>query len=87
MQQFIAKHGGGGIFPGPLSAANLRRRALGETFKDLTPADELARIHQRNLDKYGDKLGPSIDYLREQGKSWDDIIESAARPGGKDLGY
>jgi hypothetical protein len=26
-------------------------------------------------------------YIRSQGKSWDDIIESAGRIGGKDLGF
>jgi len=47
----------------------------------------LQQIYQRNLQKYGDKLGPSIDYIRQQGKSWDDIINSATRTGGKDLGF
>lgn len=63
------------------------RRALGIQYKDLTPADELARIHARNLEKYGDPLGPSIDWLRSRGRTWEQIIESATRPGGKDLGY
>ena len=56
-------------------------------YKSLTPADKLKEIHARNLEKYGDKLGPSIEWLREQGKSWDDIIESSTRSGGKDLGF
>lgn len=59
---------------------------LAVKFKDLTPVDKLAEIHARNLERYGDKLGPSIDWLRKAGKSWDDIIESATRSGGKDLG-
>ncbi|MEN1679866.1 MAG: calcium-binding protein [Planctomycetota bacterium] len=63
------------------------RRALGQKFKDRTPPDKLAEIHARNLEKYGDKLGPSIDYLRGRGKTWEDIIESASRVGGKDLGF
>ncbi len=63
------------------------RRELGVKYKSLTPDDVLQKIYQRNLQKYGDKLGPSIDFLRQQGKSWDDIIESATRPGGKDLGF
>lgn len=63
------------------------RRAIGEQFKALTPADKLAQIYERNVAKYGDRLGPSVDWLRAQaGKSWDDIIESATRTGGKDLG-
>jgi hypothetical protein len=63
------------------------RRALGVQFKDLTPAKRLAEIYARNLDRYGDKLGPSIEWLRNQGKSWEQIIESASRSGGKDLGF
>jgi hypothetical protein len=60
---------------------------LGVRFKDMTPANKLAEIRTRNLKNYGDELGPSIDWLRKAGKSWDDIIESAARAGGKDLGF
>lgn len=63
------------------------RRAIGIKYKDLTPTDKLKEIHARNIEKYGDKLGPSIQYLRNKGKTWDDIIESAARTGGKDLKF
>ncbi|NHA06446.1 RHS repeat-associated core domain-containing protein [Mucilaginibacter sp. HC2] len=63
------------------------RREIGEKYKAMTPRDELEKIFERNLNKYGDKWGPTIDYLRKQGKSWEDIIESALRTGGKDLGY
>ncbi len=45
----------------------------------------LEKIYARNLSKYGDKLGPSIEWLREAGKTWEQIIESATRSGGKDL--
>jgi hypothetical protein len=30
---------------------------------------------------YGDRLGPSIEWLRARGKTWDDIIDSATNPG------
>ncbi len=63
------------------------RRALGVQFKELTPPEKLGEIYQRNLEKYGDKLGPTIEWLRQRGKTWDQIIESATRPGGKDLGF
>jgi hypothetical protein len=57
-------------------------------YKNLTPPDELEKIYARNLDKYGDKLGPTIDYMRSvQGKTWEQIIQKASTPGGKDLGY
>jgi hypothetical protein len=51
----------------------------------MTPPDILKIISERNLKRYGDELGPSIEWLRSQGKSWEDIIESASRPGGADL--
>ena len=62
------------------------RRALGVKYKNLTPPKELAEIYIRNEKKYGDKLGPTVDWLRQQGKSWESIIASASRTGGKDLG-
>jgi RHS repeat-associated protein len=62
------------------------RRALGEKYKDLTPQPLRARIAWRNVGRYQDPLGPSIDWLRDHGKSWLDIIDSAARSDGRDLG-
>lgn len=64
-----------------------QRRQLGIIFKDLTPADRREEIYKRNLEMYGDRLGPSIEWFRANGKSWADIIESATRTGGKDMGY
>jgi len=52
-------------------ALHAERRLLGEQFKALTPPGKLAEIYERNLARYGDKLGPSIDWLGAQGKSWD----------------
>ena len=63
------------------------RRALGIKYKDLTPQDLREEIYQRNIKISGGKLGKSIDYLRSEGKSWGDIIESAKRPGGKDIDF
>jgi len=57
-----------------------KRRALGRLFKNVTDAKTRENVFARNLEKYGDKWGPTIDYLRQIGKSWEDIIESAARP-------
>jgi hypothetical protein len=63
------------------------RRDLGVKYKDMTPEPMREEIYARNLQKYGDKLGPSVDWLRARGKSWEQIIESACRSGGKDLGF
>ena len=67
-------------------ALHAERRLLGEEFKALTPPGKLAEIYERNLARYGDKLGPTVEWLQARGKSWEDIIESAVRTGGKDLG-
>lgn len=67
-------------------ALHADRRSLGVKYKNLTPPKELAEIYTRNEKKYGDKLGPTVEWLRERGKSWEDIIASASRAGGKDLG-
>ena len=68
-------------------ALQAERRALGEKYKDITDPARRQEIYARNLETYGDELGPTIDFLRNQGKSWEDIIESASRPGGADLGF
>jgi hypothetical protein len=68
-------------------ALHAERRLLGEQFKALTPPGRLAEIYERNLARYGDKLGPTIEWLQARGKSWEDIIESSVRTGGKDLGF
>lgn len=61
------------------------RRELGVKYKNLTPPEQLDMIYERSLAKYGDKLGPTVDWLRAKGKTWEEIIESATRPGGKDI--
>lgn len=63
------------------------RRSLGAQFKDLTPPDLLKKISERNTEKYGDSLGPSIEWLHSRGKSWEEIVESATRPRGEDFDF
>jgi hypothetical protein len=36
-------------------------------------------IEARNLKKYGNILGPSVDWFISRGKTWEEIIESALR--------
>ena len=63
-----------------------QRRTLGVQYKNLTPPDLLDQIYKRNIDKYGDPLGPpSIDYFLKRGYTYEEIIESASRPGGEDI--
>ena len=63
------------------------RREIGVEYKKLTPPEMQEIIRQRNLQRYSDPLGPTIEYFREQNKSWQEIIDSASRSGGKDLGF
>ncbi|BBX46279.1 hypothetical protein GCM10009641_48650 [Mycobacterium cookii] len=65
---------------------NALRRRLGEEYKERTPKELRHIIFARNIEKYGDPLGPSFQQLRDQGKTYAQIIEGAKRPGGDDLG-
>ncbi|MDR3517582.1 MAG: hypothetical protein P4M00_17395 [Azospirillaceae bacterium] len=53
------------------------RRRLAATFKELTPEPLRSCIDDRTPAVYGNPLGPTIERLRAQGKSGDDIIDSA----------
>jgi hypothetical protein len=60
--------------------ANQARRDLGSEYKDLTPAPLLDYIRDVNQARYGDPLGPTVDTLVNNGRTYTDIIKSAARP-------
>jgi uncharacterized Zn-binding protein involved in type VI secretion len=62
------------------SEANQARRQLGVQYKNLTPEPLRDFIYQINQDRYGDPLGPNVDYLVKQGRTYTDIIKSASRP-------
>lgn len=68
-------------------AMHALRREIGEEYKNLTPEAERHKIYGRNIEKYGDPLGPSFQLLRDQGKTYAQIIESAKRVGGADFGW
>ncbi|MCY1521795.1 hypothetical protein D9M68_566260 [compost metagenome] len=57
------------------------RLALSRRYKDATPEPMRGRIIARTLAVYGNPDGPDLEYLRSRGKSWEDIIASAIRPG------
>nr|WP_212761660.1 alpha/beta hydrolase [Nocardia uniformis] len=67
-------------------ALQQERREIGEFYKGETPEPQASRIRARNLEKYGDPLGPTVEYLRRKGLSWAQIIDGSKRPGGGDLG-
>lgn len=62
-------------------AVHAERIAIAKAFKDITPEPLRTRIFARTIAQYGDAAGPSIEWLRAAGKSWDNIIDSASRPG------
>jgi hypothetical protein len=64
------------------------RRDLGVKYKDMTPPDLLEYIYKFNEARYGDKLGPTLELLKQQGKTDAQIIGGASRPLGdmKQLG-
>ncbi len=57
------------------------RRDLGVKYKNLTPKELKEYIYEVNESRYGDKLGPTFDYLKNvKKKSYAKIIQSAQRP-------
>jgi hypothetical protein len=58
-----------------------RRRTLAAAFKSRTPEPMRGLIEARTLRAHGDVGGPSIATLRARGCSWEDIAQSACRPG------
>ncbi|MFP9119357.1 RHS repeat domain-containing protein, partial [Flavobacterium sp. RNTU_13] len=59
---------------------NEQRRALGLLYKDATPSDLRKFIYEFNIRRYGDKLGPTYEAMKKQGKTDAQIINSASRP-------
>ncbi|KMO30747.1 cell wall-binding protein [Methylobacterium tarhaniae] len=57
------------------------RRRLAVHYKGLTPEPHRTLIEERTVRVYGNPQGPTIDFLRAQGKSWEAIIDGATRPG------
>lgn len=60
-------------------ALHQARRDIGVKYKDMTSPELLEEIYARNIEKYGDKLGPSFESLVNRGKSFENIIDSAKR--------
>ena len=51
------------------------------------PEPLLSQIRDRNLARYQDELGPTVDWFLDWGKVWEDMIGSSVRPGGGGLGF
>ncbi|WP_296267047.1 DUF637 domain-containing protein [Pseudomonas sp. UBA6562] len=61
------------------------RNELKLKYRQYTPPEMLDIIDKRNLERYGNKIGPEFDDLVKKGKTFDQIIESSTRAGGGDL--
>ena len=57
-------------------AMHAARRQLCQVFKEQTPEPQRTRIFERTRAVYGDPLGPSVEFLRLRGKSWEHIVEA-----------
>jgi hypothetical protein len=78
----VAAERGAGVSSETIArAVHAERRRLTAVFRALTPEPWRSRIQMRTLAVYGDPVGPTIETLRARGKSWDDITDSATRPG------
>lgn len=61
--------------------AHQERQRLTLAFKKLTPEPLRSRILERTVAEYGHPTGPSIERLRQRGRSWSEIADGASRPG------
>jgi hypothetical protein len=82
LRRQVAKMRGAGRSPEDVARnVHLERRQLAAHFKERTPEPLRSMIYHRTFGVYGDAMGPTIERLRAEDKSWDDIIDSATRPG------
>jgi hypothetical protein len=77
----FAMRGGGTDAESVARFAHAERQRIALAYKGLTPEPLRARIRERTIAVYGQATGPSIEYLRQQGKSWEQIADGASRPG------
>jgi len=63
-----------------------QRNQLKIKYRNISPSNSKKLMEERNLRKYGNKVGPDVDYFLNKGVSLEDIIEKANRAGGQDMG-
>ncbi len=66
-------------------ALNEARLQLEREFRQGLRPEIVEEIEQRQMERYGNRTGPTVEWLREQGRTWEQIIQSAMRPGGQDM--
>ncbi|MBF9245826.1 hypothetical protein I4I80_16955 [Pseudomonas syringae pv. tomato] len=65
--------------------AHEARTNLKIEYRKFTPPELLETINARNMNKYGNPMGPTFDDLINKGKTFEQIIDSATRAGGEDI--
>ena len=63
-----------------------KRNQLKVKYRNISPSNSKKIMEDRNLKKYGNKIGPNVDYFLKKGVSLEEIIEKAGRAGGQDMG-
>jgi len=63
-----------------------KRNKLKIKYRNISPSSSIKLMEERKLKKYGNKLGPDVDYFLKNGISLDEIIKKASRAGGQDMG-
>ena len=56
-------------------------------YRSFMSPEAVAMVEARNLGRYGDRLGPSVDYFLSVGKTYEYMVEAASRPGGADIDW
>ena len=62
-------------------AVSSARLELSRRYKAATPEPLRSRIIARTVAEYGNPNGPDVEYLRSRGRTWEEIIAGALRPG------
>ena len=63
-----------------------KRNQLKVKYRNISPSNSKKLMEDRNLKKYGNKIGPNVDYFLKKGASLEEIIEKSGRAGGQDMG-
>jgi hypothetical protein len=79
--EVLVMRGGGTDAESIARFAHAERQRIALAYKDLTPEPLRSRIRERTIAVYGQAAGPSIEYLRQRGRSWEQIADGASRPG------
>ncbi len=53
----------------------------------MTPSHLKETIYERNLKKYGDEYGPTINWYISEGYKWEEIIYKSTKVGGSDINF